>query len=94
MQQPAVCRAEVQCLWEEGEGMNRETYDFTIPPDTPKEVHTTLYYFPHEKKSSMGLQSTAPAYREPPCMAAHYDKDGALLFTRFIFKDGSYKDEK
>jgi hypothetical protein len=26
-------------------------------------------------------------------MAAHYDKEGALLFTRFIFKDGTWRDE-
>ena len=72
--------------------MNRELYDFTTPPDTPKEAVTTLYYFPHKKYSSMGLQPLAPAYNEPPCMAVHYDKDKTLLFTRFIFEDGSYWD--
>jgi hypothetical protein len=74
--------------------MNRELYDFTIPPDTPANAHTAMYYFPHQKQSAIGLQPTAPAFREPPCMAAHYDKDGKLLFTRFIFKDGTYKDDK
>ena len=73
--------------------MKRELYDFTIPPDMPKEVYTTMYYFPHQKSSGMGLHPRAPAYNEPPCMAAHYDKDGNLLFTRFIFKDGSWRDE-
>jgi len=78
--------------------MKRELYDFTIPPDTPKEAVTTLYYFPFQKESHMGLPrraipSRAPAYHEPPCMAAHYDKDGHLLFTRFIFKDGTFRDE-
>jgi hypothetical protein len=74
--------------------MKRELYDFTVPPDTPKEAVTTMYYFPHDKGSSRGLYPTAPAFREPPCMAAHYDKDGNLLFTRFIFRDGTYKDDK
>ena len=74
--------------------MNRELYDFTTPPDTPPEAVTTMYYFPHKKASSTGLQSRAPAYNEPPCMAVHYDKDGALLFTRFIFEDGSYRDSR
>ena len=74
--------------------MNRELYDFTTPPDTPKEVHTTMYYFPHQKASIMGLQSRAPAYNQLPCMAAHYNKKGNLLFTRFIFSDGTWKDDK
>jgi hypothetical protein len=80
----------------EGEepNMKRELYDFTVPPDTPKDVYTTMYYFPHDKGSSRGLYPTAPAFREPPCMTAHYDKDGNLLFTRFIFKDGTYRDEQ
>jgi hypothetical protein len=73
--------------------MKRELYDFLIPPDTPKGVHTTVYYFPHQKKSGLGLQPRGPAFREPPCMAVHYDKDGNLLFTRFIFKDGTWRDE-
>jgi hypothetical protein len=73
--------------------MKRELYDFITPPDTPKEAHTTRYYFPWPVSNSLGLQPTAPAFRDPPCMAAHYDKEGALLFTRFIFKDGSWKDE-
>lgn len=73
--------------------MNRGLYDFTVPPDTPKEAHTTHYYFPHKKQTSMGIQMRGPAYQNPPCMAVHYDKDGILLFTRFIFKDGSYKDD-
>ena len=73
--------------------MNRELYDFTTPPDTPKEVHTTMYYFPHQRASSIGLQSRAPAYNQLPCMAAHYNKEGNLLFTRFIFKDGTYRQE-
>lgn len=73
--------------------MKRELYDFTIPPDTPKEAYKTLYYFPWTMPSSLGLQPTAPAHREPPCMAVHYDKDGNLLFTRFIFKDGTFKDD-
>ena len=74
--------------------MNRTLYDFTTPPDTPKEAHTTLYYFPRKKKNGMGLHPLAPAYNEPPCMAVHYDKEGNLLFTRFIFKDGTYQDSK
>ena len=73
--------------------MKRELYDFTTPPDTPKEAVTTLYYFPHQKKCGMGLQYRAPAYNDPPCMAAHYDSDGILLFTRFIFKDGTWRDD-
>ena len=73
--------------------MKRELYDFITPTDTPKEAVTTMYYFPHQKSSGMGLPSRAPAYHEPPCMAAHYDKDGNLLFTRFIFKDGTFRDE-
>ena len=72
--------------------MKRELYDFTTPPDTPTEAVKTLYYFPHQTASSMGLQPRAPAYNEPPCMAAHYDKDGKLLFTRFIFKDSTWRD--
>jgi hypothetical protein len=28
--------------------MKRELYDFTTPPDVPKEVVTTMYYFPHQ----------------------------------------------
>ena len=72
--------------------MKRELYDFTTPPDTPKEVVKTMYYFPHQTASGMGLQPRAPAYNEPPCMAAHYNKDGKLLFTRFIFKDSTWRD--
>lgn len=74
--------------------MKRELYDFIIPPDTPKEADTTMYYFPHERASSLGLQSRAPAFGKPPCMAAHYDHEGKLLFTRFIFSDGTWKDDK
>jgi hypothetical protein len=74
--------------------MKRDLYDFVVPPDTPTEAHTTMYYFPHAQKSSLGLPSRSPAYSEPPCMAAHYDKDGNLLFIRFIFKDGTWRDEK
>jgi hypothetical protein len=74
--------------------MKRDLYDFTIPPDTPKEAHSTMYYFPHEYKSSVGLQSRSPALNNLPCMAAHYDLNGNLLFTRFIFKDGTWRDEK
>lgn len=74
--------------------MKRSLYDFTIPPDMPKEVASTLYYFPHEKKNSLSIMPTGPAFKEPPCMAAHYDKEGNLLFTRFIFSDGTYKDDK
>jgi hypothetical protein len=73
--------------------MKRELYDFTTPPDVPKEVVTTMYYFPHQTSSSMGLPSRAPAYNDPPCMAVHYDTYGRLLFTRFIFKDGTWRDE-
>jgi len=72
--------------------MKRELYDFTTPPDTPKEAVKTMYYFPHQTASGMGLQPRSPAYNEPPCMAAHYDKDGKLLFTRFIFKDSTWRD--
>jgi hypothetical protein len=72
--------------------MKRELYDFTTPPSTPKEAHTTMYYFPHNQHTGLGLQPTAPAFREPPCMAVHYDKDGKLLFTRFIFTDGTWRD--
>jgi hypothetical protein len=74
--------------------MKRDLYDFTIPPDTPKEAHSTMYYFPHEYKSSVGLQPRSPALNNLPCMAAHYDLGGNLLFTRFIFKDGTWRDEK
>ena len=74
--------------------MKRELYDFTIPPDTPKEVHTTMYYFPWPIPSSQGLVPRGPAFREPPCMAVHYDKEGNLLFTRFIFSDGTWKDDR
>jgi len=74
--------------------MKRDLYDFTTPPDTPKEAYTTMYYFPHQQKSSVGLPSRSPALNNLPCMAAHYDKDGNLLFTRFIFKDGTWRDEK
>ena len=73
--------------------MNRELYDFTTPPDTPANAHAAMYYFPHQKASGTGLQARAPAYHEPPCMAAHYDIDGNLLFTRFIFSDGTWRDE-
>jgi len=72
--------------------MKRELYDFTTPPDS-KGAHVSLYYFPHSKQSSIGLQSRAPAYNEPPCMVANYDKEGNLLYTRFIFKDGTWRDE-
>ena len=72
--------------------MKRELYDFTTPSDVPKEAVTTMYYFPHQTASSMGLQSRAPAYNDPPCMAVHYDTYGRLLFTRFIFKDGTWRD--
>ena len=74
--------------------MKREQYDFLIPPDLPKEVAQTMYYFPHRAESSLALVPRGPAQNELPCMAAHYDKDRNLLFTRFIFKDGTYKDEK
>ena len=74
--------------------MNRELYDFTTPPDTPPEAVTTLYYFPHKKYSSMGLQPLAPAYNKLPCMAVHYNKSGKLLFTRFVFEDGTYRDSQ
>jgi hypothetical protein len=74
------------------EHMKRELYDFTTPPDS-KGAHASLYYFPHNKQSSIGLQSRAPAYNEPPCMVANYDKEGNLLYTRFIFKDGTWRDE-
>jgi hypothetical protein len=74
--------------------MKRDLYDFITPPDTPKEAHTTMYYFPHQQKSGLCLQPTGPAFRELPCMAVHYDKAGNLLFTRFIFKDGTWRDEK
>jgi len=74
--------------------MKRDLYDFTISPDMPKELHTTLYYFPHKKKSSTSIPPTGPAFRDPPCMAVHYDIDGNLLFTRFIFRDGTWKDDK
>ena len=77
-----------------GASMKRDLYDFTTPPDTPKEAHSTMYYFPHEYKSSVGLQSRSPALNNLPCMAAHYDLSGNLLFTRFIFKDGTWRDEK
>ena len=73
--------------------MTPEQYDFTRPPEMPKEVRTTLYYFPHQQKSSLGLQPTGPAFRELQCMAAHYDVSNNLLFTRFIFKDGTWRDE-
>jgi len=72
--------------------MNRELYDFTIPPDVPQKAHTTMYYFPHQHKSSLGLQPLAPAYNDPPCMAAHYNEAGELLGVRFIFKDGTWRD--
>jgi len=74
--------------------LNRELYNFTTPPDTPKEAHTTMYYFPHKELSSTGLPSRAPAYNKLPCMAVHYDKDGKLLFTRFVFEDGTYRDSQ
>jgi hypothetical protein len=73
--------------------MKRELYDFTTPPNVPKEAVTTMYYFPHQTSSGMGLPPRAPAYNDPPCMAAHYDTYGRLLFTRFIFKDGTWRDE-
>ena len=74
--------------------MKREQYDFLIPPNMPKEVHKTMYYFPHRTESGLMLAPRAPAHNELPCMAAHYDKNRNLLFTRFIFKDGTYKDEQ
>ena len=74
--------------------MKREQYDFLFPPNMPKEVKHTLYYFPHEAQSSLGIVSRAPAHNELPCMVANYDENRDLLFTRFIFKDGTYKDEK
>lgn len=74
--------------------MNRELYDFTTPPDTPANAHTTLYYFPPVEKNSVMLQPRAPAYNKPPCMAIHYDIYGKLLFTRFIFSNGTWKDDK
>jgi hypothetical protein len=77
-----------------GGRMKRDLYDFITPPDTPKEAHTTMYYFPHQQKSGLGLQPAGPAFKELPCMAVHYDKAGNLLFTRFIFKDGTWRDEK
>jgi len=73
--------------------MKREQYDFLIPPDLPKEVKHTMYYFPHRTESSLALAPRGPAQNELPCMAAHYDENRNLLFTRFIFKDGTYKDE-
>jgi hypothetical protein len=74
--------------------MKREQYDFLIPPDLPKEVAHIMYYFPHRTESSLALAPRAPAMNELPCMAANYDEYRNLLFTRFIFKDGTYKDEK
>ena len=74
--------------------MKRDLYDFTTPPDTPEEAHTTMYYFPYRRKSAMSLYPRSPALNNLPCMAAHYDLDGNLLFTRFIFKDGTWRDEK
>jgi hypothetical protein len=68
--------------------MKREQYDFLIPPDLP------MYYFPHRTESSLALAPRGPAQNELPCMAANYDEYRNLLFTRFIFKDGTYKDEK
>ena len=74
--------------------MKREQYDFLIPPNMPKEVKHTMYYFPHRAETSLTLAPRAPAHCELPCMAAHYDEDRVLLFTRFIFKDGTYRDEQ
>jgi hypothetical protein len=74
--------------------MTRDLYDFTTPPDMPEGLYTALYYFPHEKNNSMSIPPTGPAFKDPPCMAVHYDKDGNLLLTRFIFKDGTWKDDK
>jgi hypothetical protein len=79
---------------EKGASMKRDLYDFITPPDTPKEAHTTMYYFPHQQKSGLGLWPAGPAFRELPCMVVHYDKAGNLLFTRFVFKDGTWRDEK
>ena len=73
--------------------MKREQYDFLIPPNMPKEVVDSMYYFPHKTGSSLALVPRAPAHNELPCMSAHYDKNRKLLLTRFIFKDGTYKDE-
>jgi len=71
--------------------MKRELYDFLIPPDLPKEWDSSAYYFPPEKPC-YSLRSIGPAFREPPCMAVYYDKEGNLLFTRFIFADGTWRD--
>jgi hypothetical protein len=72
--------------------MTRDVYDFLTPPGMPKGLHTTVYYFPHQQYKSTAIPPTGPAFRDPPCMAVHYDKDGNLLLTRFIFEDGSFKD--
>jgi hypothetical protein len=74
--------------------MKRDLYDFITPPDTPKEAYSTMYYFPHQQKSGVGLYPRSPAFNNLPCMAAHYDLGGNLMFTRFIFKDGTWRDEK
>jgi hypothetical protein len=67
-----------------------DIYDYQHPPGMPDGVHTTQYFFPQEKKREF-LYSSAP-WTDAPCMALHYDKDGNLLLTRFIFRDGVYRD--
>jgi hypothetical protein len=67
-------------------------YDATRPPEQPEGVHTTQYYFPPQKKPGVSIPFRGPDFNEAPCMALHYDKDGNLLLTRFIFSDGTYKD--
>jgi hypothetical protein len=56
--------------------MKRDLYDFITPPDTPKEAYSTMYYFPHQQKSGVGLYPRSPAFNNLPCMAAHYDLGG------------------
>lgn len=73
--------------------MRRSLYDFTVPPDMPEKLYRSLYYFPHEQGYGTALHPSAPAYKEPPCMVAHYDESNNLKLVRFIKADGSYIDE-
>ncbi len=76
---PATARCPCGCV-----------YDHMRPPDQPKDVYATQYFFPPQKHAAL-LFPSAP-WKEGPRMALHYDREGNLLLTRFIFKDGTWVD--
>jgi hypothetical protein len=65
-------------------------YDYQRPPEMPEGVYRLQYFFAQKKYKQL-LYPSAP-WLEGPCMVLMYDKDDNLLLTRFIFRDGTYKD--